>query len=393
MDLAAEQGLFDSERKLQILIVGDTVGGLTLASLLRKRGFDPLVLRTGADWSPSKLTTLWDAAVRVLQKIGIEGQHLENMVALDDLFVLTKTDGDQLKKVDTNTKYPSPTVFSTAELRDTVHNQFSDDRIREKDITSLSNRGESVTAQFGDGVKESFDLVVDAGYRRLLDPAVGTDSEVTNTDLVQIELTTPIGYHRRGTLIEGWIDDVLMQQIPTPGNRETALLRMTSRKESIPVETMVTEWRRRTGANLSKQSERTPRSREMAIDWTITPGTTADASRWADGRHLFLSAAAIGLPPASGFHIGSAIGDAWVLADEIVHASGSPATVGTRFARRRQNRLIRIRNRAIAASSIHAYPVRDTEPFETVTAFRSVSLGSFCATELAELQEGSAFGS
>lgn len=393
MDLAEGQGLFDSERKLQILIVGDTVGGLTLANLLQKRGYDPLVVRTDTDRSPSQLTTLWNVGVRVLQRVGINRQQRSKMVEVAGLYILSKTTSDQLKNIDADTEYPNPTVFSTAELRGTLHEQFGGNLTREKDVASLSDREDSVTVRFDDGVAESFDLVVNAGDLGLLESSFDTAPEVRNPSLSQIELPTPIDHDRRATLIEGWIDDVLVQQIPSPGTRESAVLRMTSPNDSIPVEAVVTRWRRQTCAKPINQSERTRRSREIAVDRTVAHGNTEDASRWADGRQVFLSPAAVGLTPASGFHIGFGIEDAWVLADEITHARGSAATVGNRFARRRRNRLATIRNRAIAANPIHAYPVRDTEPFETLTAFRSVCLGAFCATELAELQELSGFGS
>ncbi len=386
------QELFDSERELQILIVGDTIAGLTLATLLQQRGFDPLVLRTGTDRSPSKLTTLWHAGVRLLQRVGIDRQQLAEMMDVVDLFVLPKATGDQLTNVDTETEYPNPTVFSTAELRDTLHKQFGGNLTREKDIASLSARDDSVNVQFEDGVAEAFDLVVNAGTKGLLDPSFDTDPGVRNPSLRQIELSTPIDHDRRATIIEGWIEDVFVQQLPSPGNRESAILRLTSPNDSISLETVVPRWRRQTGAKPISQSQRTPRSREIAVDRAVALGTKEDASQWAEGRQVFLSPAAVGLPPASGFHIESGIEDAWVLADEITHARDSTATIGNRFARRRRNRLTTLRNRAITASGKHAYPVRDTEPFETISAFRSVCLGSFCATELTELQEESSFG-
>lgn len=386
------QGLFDSERQLQILIVGDSIAGLTLAILLKKRGFDPLVLQTATDHTSSKLTTLWNPIVRLLQRVGVDHQDLENVVELADLCVISNATDGQLEKVDADTNYTHSIVFPTSELNDTLHTQFADDRFLKKAIASLSDREDSVTVQFDDGVAESFDLVVNAGSKGLLDPSGKTD-EVKDTHFMQAELITPIDHDRRRTTIEGWIDNVLVQQIPSPESPESAVLRMTTRKDSIPVETVVRRWRRRTAEEPLGQAEKTAWDEQVVVDRTGTPKIKGNMHRWADGRQVVLPSAAVGFPPASGFHIGFGIEDARVLADEITHASDSPATIGNRFADRRRNRFNTIRNRAITVSPIHSYPVEDTEPFKTVTAFRSVCLGTFCATELTDLQEHSDVGS
>jgi 2-polyprenyl-6-methoxyphenol hydroxylase-like FAD-dependent oxidoreductase len=380
------QELFDSTRQLQILIVGDSIAGLTLARLLQQRGFDPLVLQTGTNQTLSTLTTLWNPGVRLLQRVGIDQHEMENVGKLENLLVRSNTTDETLEAVEADTDYPPPLVLSTTELHDTLHEQIGNGRYLGKEIASLSDRDDSVTVQFDDGVAESFDLVVNAGNRSLLEPSFKSDPGARNVPLAQVELTTPVSHDRRRTVIEGWIDDVLVQQIPSPEASESAVLRMTSRNDTIPVGSVVTRWRRRTAVEPLDQSAGTPRTRTVGVDRRVTLGTDSEERWWADGRRVFLSAAAVELPPASGFRIGFGIADGWVLADEIAHASDSPATIGIRYASRRRNRFDTIRNRAGAVSSIHSYPVCETEPLKTVTAFRSVCLGTFCTAELADLQ-------
>lgn len=381
------QGLFDSERQLQILIVGDTIPGLTLAILLQKHGFDPLVLTTDTVRKPSELTTLWNAGVRVLLKIGNDQSYQETLVELDYLLVLSNSPDTRLKKISADAEYPHPTVFSTAELSDALHRQFDNDRTRDKGIGSLTARQDSVDVKFDDGVRESFDIVVNAGNTDLFDPSFKTDSVNRKSSLFQSEIAAPIDPERRSTLIEGWIDDVLVQQIPSPDGSDSAVLRMTRRKDTIPVDTVVTRWRQLTDAEPFSLSEKPHRNGVMNLDRTVELGNRGATSRRANGRLVFLSPAAFAFPPASGFHVGCGIEDAWVLADTITNASGSPAKIGNQFEIRRRNRINAIRNRAFSVSSTHPYPVRKTEPFASVTAFRSACLGSFCAAELSELQE------
>ena len=386
--------LFDSERSLQILIIGDTIPGLTLARFLQKHGFDPLVSTENTVRSPSELTTLWNKGVRLLSSVGIDRECFRGMLELEALLGLSSDIDFRLERINPDFDYPHPTVFSTAALRDALHAQVGDGRIRPKGVTTLSTRPDSIDVLFDDGVRESFDLVVSASTNPL-ESQFDSSHLSSPTTLYQHELPATIDRNRRTTVIEGWIDDVLVQQIPSPQSTESAVLRMTARKDTIPVNHVVTQWQQWTDAELFNQRDEPQRNEENIQKIQQQTGEFANgntSSRWADGRRMFLSPRALKFAPASGFSVGFGIEDAWVLADEIYHANGDPVAIGNRFARRRRDRVATIRQRAIAVTSTHPYPVRGTEPFESVTALRTACLGSFCATDLTELQEQGRLG-
>jgi 2-polyprenyl-6-methoxyphenol hydroxylase-like FAD-dependent oxidoreductase len=152
---------------IQILIAGGGIGGLTLASFLRRFGFSFELIEKATEWKPIGAgLTLTPNALRVFDRIGLvedlleKGNELHTGDVLDEKGgVLTHIDYSYLRE-----KYGFATVgIHRAALHEILIAALGPAPVRTgTTIQSLENSAGGAEVIFSDGTTASYDLVVGA---------------------------------------------------------------------------------------------------------------------------------------------------------------------------------------------------------------------------------------
>ena len=371
---------------LQIAVLGDSIAGLTFGALLQERGFDPVITTNPNQQLPSQISTIWNAGQRILGTLGIDDTVNSAGRTLERLWVHSSGTAEGFHEVLSPTiEYPHPVVRSTATLKESLRNRLDDQPI-DASVSDLYPKTDSVTVEFEHGVREEFDLVVDARHPEHGEQTSASRDFQEGTALLQHEISVPAHSGLQSTAVEGWFDGVLMQRLPSPPTADHAFLRTTARTEH-DLSALFEQFREsllEAGIDLGpvefQASDAIGEKQSLLVSQPPRDSLHTD-------RRVLLGPSARHLPPASGSAVSLGLEDAWVLADEIATGPDDPQTIGKQYERRRQKRNRAIQQRAESARRTHSYPIPADEPERTIGHFRSAALGSFCSDALAELQQ------
>lgn len=318
---------------IQVLIVGGGVSGLSLAAFLEQAGVDPVVAeRTEASATPPGTVVLWPDAVALLESLGV-GSALRSKAAEVRTWTRQSADGTTAEHRETN----GGDAFLSLEYRDLL------DVLRAVvpagtlntglGLRSLEERHESVVAEFANGVREQFDVVIGAdGVRSRTRELVG-GAEPTFYGTMSAPLPLADGLPLDGSA-EVWLPE---------GTVVRALPNGDGHAVWVTVETRVPGQSPDASALLSDLRD--------AIDWVRVDATRSPAAEdlwwmddllvpaetWADGRVAFVGDAAHGRHRLTGVGTTLAVEDAAVLASELVDGDGPPGARLATYAARRQS--------------------------------------------------------
>lgn len=318
---------------IQVLIAGGGVSGLSLAAFLEQAGVDPVVAeRTEASATPPGTVVLWPDAVALLEGLGV-GAALRANAAEVRTWTRQSADGTTAE----HRTASGEEAFLSIEYRDLL------DVLRAVvpagtlntglGLRSLEERHESVVAEFANGVREQFDVVIGAdGVRSRTRELVG-GAEPTFYGTTSAPLPLADGLPLDGSA-EVWLPE---------GTVVRALPNGDGHAVWVTVETRVPGQSPDPAALLSELSD--------AIDWVRVDATTSPASEelwwmddllvpaetWADGRVAFVGDAAHGRHRLTGVGTTLAVEDAAVLASELVDGDGPPGARLATYAARRQS--------------------------------------------------------
>ncbi len=150
---------------MKVLIVGGGIGGLVLASCLKKKGIDCAVIEKAKRWKTiGYVLGLYPNGVKILDHIGL-GKRLEKEAAILEGYTIKDGEGKVLWEInfDSWRKKYGPLVLLE---RDKLHRMLRDItkgvKVRmDTTIVSIKQDGKNIV-EFSDGKKENFDLVVGA---------------------------------------------------------------------------------------------------------------------------------------------------------------------------------------------------------------------------------------
>lgn len=373
----------------QVLVVGDGPAGMALGRLLARAGIDPVVVGGRDSADGSGLTLLTPALGRLLGALGIAGQLRDRGDAVERVTV-DRSDGQADETVlSGDPDRPAPAVVRTHDLRRALGDGLPGGRAgRGRHVEALARRERGVEVTFDDGVREWFDVVVDA--RAAAHPlGVGDDRDpAASTALAQWEVPAGTGGPDGGRLRALWCPNALAQSIPRPDG-SGGLLRITA---SGP-DAAATGGAPRPDDLLADL----PASLADRIDGDDASvvrqagGRPADAGpgRWGDGRVARCGAAAFPVAPASGLGPTLAVADAWVLAEELVRGPASAPAVVAAYARRRSRRTTALFRRIDGATGENGYPVPGgtSRELSIVGRLRGVALAGVCGPAMTAVHE------
>ena len=379
----------------QVLVVGDTVAGLTLALLLGRAGYDPLLAAGDGEGSSSRLAYLWPPALRVLAAVNAGGSVLDRARVVDGVSVHRAAAGSAEPATFSRTADGAaapPVVVPAPALRRTLRETLSG-RVRlDRTVETLSRHDGGLTAEFGGGVREWFDAVVDAsaGTPALGPPGTGPGDTDAGVTLAQYETVLGDDDPAPNRLRDAWWPGVLVQHLPHPddGGR---LLRVTTAGRD-PRAALVEDGPDgpATGggpdpdAVAAALAGAEPAGRRQV--WL--PPAAASPARWGRGRIARCGGAACPFAPASGFRASVAIEDALAFVSRLARGPQSTTGAVDAYARDRARRVGTIRTRARAALPDHGYPVPDGDRsrLAALGVLRTVALGPFLGGSLPSLQ-------
>jgi hypothetical protein len=197
-------------RNRQILIEGLTVAGIAAAAVLRRAGYDPVVV--GSDHDPaSRLSVVSPRAFGLLDALGTAGAVRAAGVPVGNVSVW-RTDGrewtDRLPAGGgkREREREPPVVCRTAALRRALYGTVPAASVdRDRRLEGLEPRADAVVAAFADGVREPFDLVVRTTLR--------ADATAPGASLRGVEIETA----RPPRPIDAWGPRSVAQALPDPG--------------------------------------------------------------------------------------------------------------------------------------------------------------------------------
>jgi 2-polyprenyl-6-methoxyphenol hydroxylase-like FAD-dependent oxidoreductase len=362
----------------QVLVVGDTIVGYTLALLLGRAGFDPLLATASDAYNESGIVSLRPAVVRALEGIGVELSALE-CTRIDSVSVQSATPSKENTTV-TSRRYQADeeglVVVSTRDLHRVLEESAAGNlRAIDRRIETLSYRDDGLVVKFDDGIREWLDVVIYADGSDTADQTREPGSR-DPTSLTQHEVCIDgKGPQRDETrCIERWTRDAHLQSVPRPGGSrllritvphgttiEQAASELDSRSYSVgqaPVKASLSD------AESSTVSQASIREQRIDHHW------------WGDGRICRCGQAAYPMAPAVGDRISAGIEDALAFVAELSDGDRLIANVVTAYAKHRARHFLTLVRTIRRTRSNEDYLdlIPSCPPLHSVGLLRTVSL-------------------
>ena len=369
----------------QILVVGDTPTGLALTCLLRAAGYDPVLAGAADTPTASRVTFLSPAAMEVLGSLDAGASLLDSGVAVDTVAVGSVRENGRVaptvrQRPDDGGRAPTVTVPTTALSRTLDDELPAGATARDRTVRAVSAEDRAVAVRFDDGVREWFDLVVDAGVGSLRSERRGTGAggPVTATQYEAV-VDRPAG----GRVRDVWVPDGLVQWLPASADGDT-LVRITT---AVPPagERAIRVVRDRPEVPDVPGFEAFGRE---SVRHGRLPDATAPHCWWGSGRIARCGRAACPTAPAAGVGHSLGLTDALGLVSALARdGSAVPGAVDA-YAAGRARRFDGVRRAAAGSAPASQVPESASEPMRSLGALRAAALEPFVGAAPAALRRG-----
>jgi 2-polyprenyl-6-methoxyphenol hydroxylase-like FAD-dependent oxidoreductase len=358
----------------QILVIGDSLSGLTLTVFLRRAGYDPVLI--GGDRQPptSGLTYLWPSTLRLLDFSNVSSTLRQHAVSPERMTVESlgqaRSDGPLLS---TEVNSTAPLLVPTLEIRKRLWHYLGEhQQVQSRRVESISRRNSALEVAFEDGVREWFDIVVET-EEGCLDETRDTDLPSCRT-LTQYETTVVRGDVAKRHMREFWSANAVIQVIPHP-SRSAPLLRVTT-PQTTPPGVLLDEVNETLASHVDLGDTET--TSRVSVRQAV-PETTVAPDWWGAGRIPASGTAALQVPPATGLQGTLAIEDAATLVDALLRGPSSVTAAVDRYTQRRSRRLTDLYRLStdVTGDIEHLHPQNLSTSVSTLTRFRLATLAPF----------------
>lgn len=339
----------DCERppERQLLVVGESVVGCTLALLLDRAGFDPLLTGSDADRARSAATTLWSSTCRTLAHVGVPPASLQGATPVDRVAPAAPDAPDEPAGSWRRAERASrdAVIAPTDALRRALQSRAAEASLRARRVVdTVSRRDGGVLVTFENGVREWFDVVVDAGTA----PSLACDDDAKRPAVAPLRQYEGVVDRARAptggaTYRASWRGDALLQWLPAPRD-DDVLLRVTTpdagrpadpgdANPDLPVPDDVLDAALR-GGTLRTVGQVDLGDGSAAADW------------WGGDRVCRCGSAALPAAPATAFPTEAGVDDALAVVAALTDRADSETDAWAAFTRERARRFRSLRTAA-----------------------------------------------
>lgn len=307
---------------MRILIVGAGIGGMTLAALLKQRGYHPTLIERAPDFEHAGyMLGLWPLGYRVLHGLGLYEQFAAETLECRH-YEVRDNHGELVKHwsmAPISDRFGPNLSCTRPQLIKLLHSAIDDLDLRfNTTLETLYDDGETATVAFSDGRTETFDLVVGAdGIHSKVRQMIFGDQPYYHTNWGGWVWWVGLDQVPQETFIEHWGAGRFFGIYPTtqgagvyagapvtddfsqPGPRRTQRIRDRFAGMGELVETCL---------------ESLPDDNSDLFFWKLSD---VRAKEWTRGRVVLLGDAAAGFLPTAGIGASMAMESAAVLADEL----------------------------------------------------------------------------
>lgn len=378
----ARDDVLDQRPDRQVLVVGDGVVGRTLTALLQESGYEP-VLATNPDDDQARALVHLDAAA-------IEGlAHL-------DLAGPVRDRGTRVKSVRVTRAGRKPTA--TDATVETIESPGASDVVVEaralrrvlaahyplqcaqtsRAVARVTERADGIDVEFGDGVEESFDVVVDTVGVSALEPRAGAAPPTHSFAQYARRCEVDPGVPRQ--VRDVWVPGALVQTIPGTGGAR-GCLRVTTNRGDVVGLAECPHLDEQVGVDAGVVAD-VLRAGEPTRVQQVRMGTR-ELSReaWGANRVARCGQAAYPVAPATGCRVSLGVRDAVAFASALARTDHSTTATIAAYATARERQLAGVRRRPPGESNDDTPSTADVdEPLDTLDAFRTLVLEGALAT-------------
>lgn len=311
---------------MRILIVGAGVAGLTLAGLLRQRGFEPEVIEKQKNISqPAYMLGIYPLGSRILYGMGLMNAFLERSVPSDD-YMMCNGRGDLMHQFSLKqvfSPYGPNRSCTRGTLLSVLREGCVDVSIRMGiTVTSIEQRGDRVEVTFSDEKQAEYDLVVGAdGLHSDVRRLVFTPDEYKFFETGWGGWLWWTDDHRLqpGTAMEFWGSGYMLGIYPTEYRFGAFAIMPTAKGKTTPYSGLRSDIRQMMSDLIQKYPvvfEQIPQ--DDRSDMTYWPLSDVRTDAWYKKRVVLVGDAAVGFLPTSDAGASMAMESAAVLADELM---------------------------------------------------------------------------
>lgn len=360
----------------QVLVVGETVVGRCVAGLLDRCGYDPVLAGANVEHVESAVSVVGPRSLDVLSAIGVAADVREHGTRVESMATgCTSAAGTHPGHfpVDSPTTGSDSVVVETATLRRLFDAAGVVERARtDACVDSIANADDGLVVEFGNGVREWFDVVVDTVGTGLLDDPAAAGGETVA--FAQYERRVDAGARAAARVHDVWARDALVQCMPVPDAGEM-LLRVTTPSADDG-----------TGFDADAVAERFPVGRDaLAAVTDVEPDVVRQASfegrrltrsAWGRGSVARCGVAACPVAPATGCRLDFGLEDAARVVTELGRGQRSLATAVDAYAADRSRALSRTRLRQQTTGSTHADARPESAALRALARYRAIALAA-----------------